>query len=48
MVVRARDLGGCLGVDCLGPGLLRNVHRRRNRRIEDREKSADRSRRRTA
>ena len=24
MVVRARDLGGCLGVDCLGPGLLRN------------------------
>ena len=24
MVVRAPDLGGCLGVDCLGPGLLRN------------------------
>jgi hypothetical protein len=24
VVVRAPDLGGCLGVDCLGSGLLRN------------------------
>jgi len=24
VVVRARDLGSCLGVDCLGPGLLPN------------------------